>query len=130
MNKFSALCVASMLGFMTLTTNCNNSTNPSPPKPLQLLQPVAGKTFKVGSPVTIQWKINDSTKISTVEVDLSIDSGKTFPMTIGDQSFLPETTSITWTPTQAQASTGCVVKVKSYVPPYLPDQSGIFTVSN
>jgi hypothetical protein len=131
MNKFKALSIASLLGLFALSIGCNNSTNPppTPPGPLQLLHPTGGETFKVGQAVTVQWKINDSTQLSTVEVDLSIDSGKTF-LSIFDHSFPLDITTTAWTPTQDQVSTGCVIKVKSYIPPYLPDKSGIFTVSN
>jgi hypothetical protein len=135
MNKFSALCVASMLGLMTVAMSCNNGTNPTPtpPGPLQLLQPVAGATFKVGSPVTVQWKINDTTQVNLVEVDLSLDGGNTFPellMGLGGHGFPIDTLEMTWLPTTTEVSTKCVIKVHQYdaTEPY--DKSKLFSVTN
>lgn len=134
MKKFKTLCAATFLGLLTFAMSCNNSTNPpTPPGPLQLLQPVAGATFKVGSPVTVQWKINDSTKVNGVEVDLSLDGGNSFPELLkglGGHSFPIDTLEMTWTPNSTEVSTKCVIRVIQYnaTGPY--DKSGIFTVSD
>jgi len=130
MNKFSLLCAVSMFGLIALMMNCNNSTNPTPPKTLQLLQPTGGENFKVGQSVTVRWKINDLTQISSVEIDMSIDSGKSYPFTIANGTIPSSITDTVWIPTADQVSNKCILKIKSYTPPYVPDQSGIFTVSN
>jgi Developmentally Regulated MAPK Interacting Protein. len=131
MIKFKALSIASFLGIFAMSIGCNNSTNPppTPPGPLQLLHPTGGETFKVGQAVTVQWKINDATQISSVEVDLSIDNGKSFSPLV-NHSLPPDTTTITWTPAVDQISTTCKIRVKNYIAPYFPDISGTFTLSN
>jgi hypothetical protein len=96
-------------------------------KPVQLLQPIGG-TFKVGQPVSIQWKINDSTQVAYVMIKMSIDSGQTFPIVIGDRAFSIETTSISWTPTIDQVSSKCVIELIEYMNFSIYDKSGIFVV--
>jgi hypothetical protein len=133
MIKFKALSIASFLGIFALSIGCNNSTNPPPTplKTLQIIYPVGGENFKVGDSVRVKWKINDLTKISSVQVDLSIDSGKSFPINIGNGSIPPSITDTIWVPTAAEVSTKCIIKAKSYTDPTIYyDKSGVFTVSN
>jgi len=128
MNKFKVLCIASFLGLLSLSMSCNNSTNPppTPPKTLQMIYPAGGENFKVGDSVRVKWKINDLTKISSVQVDLSIDSGKSFPINIGNGSIPSSIADTVWVPTVA--STKCIIKVKSYTDALINDKSGVFTV--
>ena len=132
MNKFSLLCTVSMFGLMTITTNCNNGTNPSPtpPGPLQLLKPLAPGSVTVGQFVTIQWKINDTNQISSVGVELSIDSGKSWPFELTDHSLPHDTTSIAWIPSANQVSPSCMIKVYSYTNLSVNDKSSLFRVTN
>jgi hypothetical protein len=127
MNKFRALSIASLLGLLTLSMSCNNGANP-PPKTLQMIYPVGGENFKVGDSVRVKWKVNDLTKIASVQVDLSIDSGKSFPINIGNGSIPSGIADTVWVP--AAASTKCIMRVKSYRDPLIKDFSGLFTVSN
>jgi hypothetical protein len=131
MIKFRALSVASLLGLLALSMSCNNSTNPppTPPGPLQLLHPTGGENFKVGQAVTVQWKINDATQFPSVEIDLSLDNGKSFPLTIMNHSLPQDTTEIFWMPTVDEVSTQCLIKVKGYGTS-IYDKSQAFTVSN
>ena len=127
MNKFRALSIASLLGLFALSIGCNNSTNP-PKKPCQMIYPAGGENFKVGDSVRVKWKVNDLTKIASVQVDLSIDNGKSFPINIGNGSISSSIADTMWVP--AAASTKCIIKVKSYQDALIYDKSGVFTVSN
>jgi hypothetical protein len=96
-------------------------------KPLQLLQPLGG-TFKIGEPVMIQWKVNDSTQVESVMIEISIDSGRTFPIVIGDHSIPIDTTFTSWTPTINEVSSRCVIKIMEYANPSIYDKSGMFVI--
>jgi hypothetical protein len=131
MKRVSALCIASIFGLLILAMSCNNSTNPqTSTKPLQLLEPVAPPTEKVGQPVTIRWRINDLTQIASVGVELSIDSGSTWVFELADHVLSVDTTTITWMPTIDQVSTKCFIRVYKYGEAYVNDKSGMFAVTN
>ena len=95
--------------------------------PLQLLQPIGG-ILKIGQPVIVRWKINDLTQIASVVIQLSIDSGRTFPFILVDHSIPTDTTTISWTPTIDQVSSKCVIKVIEYTNPSIYDKSGVLIV--
>ena len=123
-----SLSVVCLAVFMT----CDNGTGPTPPaKTLEIVAPKGGESYKVGQTVTIKWKINDATKISSVGIKLSPDNGKTIPnIDLETSSIFPPTDSFSWTITSDQASTQCVIKVYDYLDKSINDQSGVFTVSN
>lgn len=130
MIKFSALSIVSLLGIIIMSISCNNSTNPPPvpTKPLQLLQPIGGENFKVGLPVSVQWKINDLPQITSVGIKLSKDNGITFPIDLSVTSVPSSTMQITWTPSTNQVSTKCVIKIFDFKKDSIFDKSETFSV--
>jgi hypothetical protein len=125
-NKFSRffyLCLAGCAVFM----NCDNGSGPGQPvKPLEIVAPKGGESYKVGQTVTVKWKVNDLINISTVGVRLSIDNGKSYKE-LAEHSLTPDTTFFTWIPDSA--SSQCVIKVYSYTDDLVFDKSGVFTVT-
>lgn len=112
----------------TVTSNIFTLTVlPIVPPALELVQPVGGESYTVGDTVQIQWKINDSTKITTVVVALSLDSGMTFTPLFG-HSFSVDTTSALLVVDSTQVSNQAIIKVYDYQDPYCFDASGSFTI--
>ena len=109
----------------------DNPVQPPPtPKPLELLYPKGGESLKVGVTVAVQWRINDSTKISSVAAKLSTNNGITYDFQIFTRSLPPDTLFLPWTITVGQVSTQCKIKIYEYNDPSINDQSGTFTVHN
>jgi len=100
-----------------------------------LTSPHAGQTVKVGDSVILSWSIN-AALFSTLLVELSTDSGKTFNPIFSGESFPPATKGLTWIVgaetgwTFAYPSSGCIVKVGDYNATNVYSTSGIFTVSS
>jgi len=118
-----------------LLIGCNKANNPvqtpPTPKPLELLYPKGGESLTVGDIDTVKWRINDTTKISSVMAKLSIDTGKTYDVVITSSgSVFPPQTSVPWTITGTQVSTQCKIKIYDYLDQSINDQSGAFTVHN
>ena len=117
-----------------LLVGCHKETNPVQPpplKPLELLYPKGGESFKADSTVLIRWQINDSTKIpsGSVVVELSIDNGKIYSA-LGTGSHPLDTTSYSWTVDSSQVSDSCRIRVRDYNDRSVTDMSGRFTVHN
>lgn len=118
-----------------LLIGCNKANNPvlppPTPKPLELLYPKGGESLKVGVTIAVQWLINDTTKISSVEVKLSTNNGITYDFDLGTHSLPPDTLFLPWTITSGQVSTQCRVKINDYLDGSISDQSGTtFTIHN
>jgi hypothetical protein len=96
-------------------------------QPLELVQPVGGETWLAGDPVPILWKINDRTKLSSIVVSLSLDSGKTFTAMFG-YSFDLDSTSVQWISNSTQVSDQCIIRVSDYIDGSIQDRSGVFSV--
>jgi hypothetical protein len=127
--SFSPLIFFSLICGVVIM-NCDNGNGPSGvTKTLEIVAPKGGEGYKVGQTVTVKWKINDATKISSVGIKLSLDNGKSYEMLV-DHSIPPETTSVSWTVTGDQVSNQCIVKVHEYIDESIFDKSGIFTVTN
>jgi hypothetical protein len=119
---------------LVLAIGCDKGTGPAPQKkPLELLYPTGGNSFKVDSIVTIRWRINDTISISSVVVELSIDNGKTYPpaflISTGGSVFRPDT-SISWTITSSEVSDSCIINIYKYGEGSTNDKSGRFTIHN
>ena len=100
-----------------------------PGKPLELVQPVGGETWHAGDTVTIQWKINDSTKVSSVIIKLSTNNGMTYDFMITSAgSVFPPQTSFPWVIDSSQVSDQCIIRVSDYNDPSIRDESGVFSV--
>jgi hypothetical protein len=135
------MCRSMILGMaivcgVMMTVVCDNGTEPADvpvsTKILELLQPQGGETYKVNQTVLVKWRINDATKVSSVGVKLSIDSGKTFPgMITVNGSVFPPTAEFSWTITADQVSDKCVVKVYEYNgEATINDRSATFRITN
>ncbi|MBN1128690.1 MAG: hypothetical protein JXA71_06870 [Chitinispirillaceae bacterium] len=109
----------------------NNPVQPPPLKPLELLYPKGGESFKADSTVLIRWQINDSTKISSVMARLSTNNGMTYDVVITSSGpVFPPLTSVSWIAAAGQASTQCRIRIYDYQDGSINDQSGVFTVHN
>ena len=131
-----------ILGFISLPdTGCKSDVaGPNPAdttkpvdltKPLNILYPKGGETYKVNQTVRVRWQINDSTKIGSVRIDLSLDRGKTFPITFispSGGSFSRNITQYDWKIENASISDSCVIKVREYNEGSLNDRSGVFSI--
>lgn len=131
-NNWSMLRAFALCGLLIVTISCDKGTDSNTPpfKTLELLQPRGGESFKVNHTVAIIWRVNDTSQISTVGILLSLDGGKTWPITLGNGSFPPETTSFYWTIESTQVSGQCMIKVYDYISQPINDRSGVFSVSN
>ena len=76
----SIITVVSMIGFTAAAFfGCDSGNGPAgETKPLEIVAPKGGESYKVGQTVEIRWKINDASKIGSVGIVLSLDNGKTF----------------------------------------------------
>jgi len=134
-NKKSYFYVVVCSAFLLiLGIQCKDSvTNPPPfSGPLELLYPKggSGQSFKVGQPVLIKWSIHDRSAITSVEIDYSLDGGKTYNAnSLATNSFPYPDTTYNWTPTVDQVSNKFILKVKNYEPPYQHDVSASFVVT-
>ena len=109
LNKYT---IALLGSFLVLGTGCPK--NPVSLKPIELLQPTLGQLYHFGQTRTIKWRVNDKVKIDAIGVKLSLDSGKTFPISI-DNGPIPSSDSvIAWEIINTQVSTQCVIKVFKY----------------
>jgi Bacterial Ig domain len=127
LNVFGALALAGAFAF---AMNCNNSTpnNPTPKPTLQLLAPIGGESYKVGSTVNVRWTINDKTKVSSVKLELSTDDGVLYAV-LANKSFSYPDTSYSWTVDSTQVSSKCLIMISDYVDRSITDQSKEFTVT-
>jgi hypothetical protein len=116
--------------WMMIGLGCDSGTEPNPPaKPLELVQPKGGETYKAGETRNVSWKINDAAKISSVGVKISLDGGKTYSMLI-NHSIPMDTTSVSWIIDGTQESNQCVIKIYEYTAETsIYDKSGVFTVT-
>jgi hypothetical protein len=130
-SNWNMLRALALCGLLIVTISCDKGTNSSTPpfKTLELLQPRGGESYKVNQTVAIRWRINDTSNISTVGIMLSLDGGKTWPLSLGNGSFPPETTSFSWTIESTQVSDQCMIKVYDYISQSINDRSGVFLVS-
>jgi hypothetical protein len=62
---------------------------------LSLTSPVGGETWPVGSTRTITWTASDPSGVASVDLQLSIDGGTSYPNAIA--SAIPNTGSFVWT---------------------------------
>jgi hypothetical protein len=131
------MCVAALIAsglLIALSAGCkenNPVTPPPPPKPLELLYPKGGESFKVDSSIVIRWKINDSTKVVGVVIYLSLDNGITFDTLIDKSGQVsPPQDSFPWTTVAGHVSTQCIIRVWDYLDHSVMDKSGAFTVHN
>jgi len=118
-----------------LLIGCHKENNPVEPpptlKPLELLYPKGGESLMVGAIDTVKWRINDSTKISSVMAKLSTNNGMTYDSVITSSgSVFPPQTSVPWTITSGEVSTQCKINIYEYNDPSINDKSGTFTVHN
>jgi hypothetical protein len=118
-----------------LLIGCGNGNGPAQPplqsKPLELLYPTGGESLKAGDTVTVQWRINDSTKISSVMAKLSTNNGVTYDVLFTTSgSVFPPQASVPWTITSGQLSNQCKINIYEYNDPSINDKSGTFTVHN
>jgi hypothetical protein len=122
--------IALALG-LTFAMNCDKTSPniPTPLKPLQLLAPTGGGTFKVGSNQVIKWTINDKLKIGSVKVELSLDAGASFLQPLGGRSFTYPDTTYSWTVDSSQVSNQCLIVVSEYNDRSINDPSEIFSVT-
>jgi hypothetical protein len=119
-------------GLMTALVSCDNGAGPIvPPKPLELLAPKGGGSYQVGQTVEVKWKINDTNKIFSVGIKLSLDNGKSYlGNDLETSSIFRPTTSFSWTITDDQVSSQCILKIYDYVENTIYDKSSTFTISN
>jgi hypothetical protein len=121
------------VALMVLAAGCDKGTEPTPPKkPLELLYPTGGESFMMDSVVTIRWRINDTTQVSSVVVKLSINNGLTYDYLISSTgSVFPPELSVPWIVTSDQASSQCKIWIYEYQPghPEVSDKSAVFTVT-
>jgi hypothetical protein len=124
-----------------LLIGCHKDNNPVEPpptlKPLELIYPKGAESLKVDSTVVVQWRINDTTKISSVMAKLSTNNGVTYDVVITSSgSVFPPQTSVSWTITSGQVSAytsgqavaQCKMEIFEYGDPSINDKSGTFTV--
>ena len=106
-------------------------------KDIILTTDLGGQTVHVGNSITLSWRVCPS-NISSVEVMLSTDSGKSYneilssgSISIGTSlSYIWVVGSETgWDFTSEYPSSGCVVKVRQYSQDEYKDRSGLFTVA-
>lgn len=72
--------------------------------------PNGGQTLNAGESVTLRWGSDDDVGVSNVDIQLSLDGGATFPVTIA--SAIPDTGSFNWTlPFTGVASTDARLRV-------------------
>lgn len=114
---------------------CNDVSGPtpSPAGPIEILQPKGGETYKVGEVVTIKWKINDLTKVSSIGVEFDSTGlfvSKNVYEELVDHSLPPETTSVSWTVKSGQISKRCKIRVYEYFDNCDPDTTSFFTITN
>jgi hypothetical protein len=109
LKKLSSVFLGSIL---VLMTGCPK--NPVSLKPIELLQPTIGQTYHCGQTREIKWRINDKVKIDAIGVKLSLDSGITFPISIGNAPISSSDTVIVWEILKTQVSTLCVIEVFKY----------------
>ncbi len=106
---------------------------------LRVTAPNGGEVFKVGDTMTIEWECGDTTKISTVALELSIDNGKTWHMM--DSSALspqdPLWGSYPWIVPDSLGvnniiypiSENCKIKLRDYqFPAYRDASDSLFTI--
>jgi hypothetical protein len=113
--------------------SCGKLSLPHPPlepKALELIRPIGGEHFKIGDAAEISWRINDTARIISVGVKLSLDSGKYFGTALFGRTFPPESTTAFWTVAVDSISDRCVIKVFDYNEPLVSDKSGLFSVGN
>jgi hypothetical protein len=98
--------------------------------------PVAGQTVKVGDSVVVSWRHNPAL-FSSLEVQLSTDSGKSFSELYSSGSFSKTTSSVAWVVGSetggsflpSYPSSGCVIRVRDYSNYSINATSGLFTVA-
>jgi hypothetical protein len=125
--------VSLMIGcWLAVCVNCDNGTGPNgTTKPLELVAPKGGGSYQVGQTVEVKWKINDANKISSVGIKLSLDNGKSYlGYDLEPESIFPPTTSFSWTITDDQVSTQCILKIYDYIDNSINDKSSTFTIAN
>jgi hypothetical protein len=116
---------------LSLLTACDNGTDPQPgADPVQILKPLGGESYVVGTAVTIAWKINDKTKIASIGIKVSTDGGITWPTTLAGRSFLVTETSYAWTPTAEEVSNEVMLMIYEYNDESINSKSGNFTITN
>lgn len=134
---------ALVLGCLLLAgLGCKSATTPAPQKPLELVSPKGGggQVYKVGETVTIQWRINDASKISSVGIKLSLDNGNSwcrrFPpdtncidVDLELQAISPPATSFAWKIDSNQVTQQAVIKVYEYQNHNLFDVSSTFSIA-
>src|ERR1700760_1837627 len=78
-----------------------------------VLAPSAGDVLTVGHPFMISWTSFDKVGVVSHNIELSLDGGASFPITIA--SNWPGTAqSYTWIPTAAQATNQARVRVAAF----------------
>jgi len=132
MTKKKMFIAALAVSWLLIGCDNGNGPAPTPPsEPLELLYPAGGESFKVDSTIVIRWRINDSTKVIGVVINLSMNNGMTFDTLInkGGQVSPPQT-SFSWTTASGHVSTQCVIRIRDYTDYSVNDKSGTFTVHN
>jgi hypothetical protein len=130
MNKAILLIIAALGGFSIFAIGCKSDpVVVAPPKPLVILAPKGGEAYKVNQTVQVQWQINDKTKIGSVQIDLSLNRGKSFPITLANHSFPTDTTEYAWKIDTSYHSDSCIMRVKEYNTTSINDLSGVFSIS-
>jgi hypothetical protein len=111
-NDFSLSPVAGGRGGFLSSPGAVPSRDPIVPT-VVVLAPSAGDVLTVGHPFIISWTSFDNVGVVSHNIELSLDGGASFPITIA--SNLPGTAqSFTWTPTAAQATDQARVRVAAF----------------
>jgi hypothetical protein len=118
-----------LIAIMVIGCDPESSVGVPPIKPLVIVQPKGHETYKVGETKRIEWRINDKTQVASVLIELSLNGGRTFPITLGGNSSFPiDSTKYDWPIDASFVSDSCVVKVCEYNTTSISDRTGMFSI--
>jgi|WetSurMetagenome_2_1015567.scaffolds.fasta_scaffold308006_2 hypothetical protein len=112
--------------------------DPTPTKPINILQPAGGEHYIVGDTMHIIWQ-NNSANISSVKVFLCRDSTRigladttiitnlTWLLSLG--SISPPDSTLDWKIDSSYVSSHCTVLIREYFDNVEPDTSGVFSIT-
>lgn len=120
-------CVSVVLIALSVGCKKDNPVTPPPKDPIELLYPVGGESFKLGDTVTVRWRINDNTNLSSIALERSTINGMAYSL-LHYTSIPLDTTFCSWI--VDSISTQCIIRVRDYLDYSVFDKSGVFTVHN